>query len=294
MEDSPTIALFEQHRIRQVWYEDEWWFSVIDVVAVLTGSKNPGSYWYVLKSRLRDEGAGEVLTFCKNLKLPGRDGKLYPTDCATSETLLRLIQSVPSPNAEPFKRWLAQVGQERLEEIDDPENAYVEWRRRLILSFQAQGYSAEWAENRVDSIVARKALTHEWSVRDIQDHEIPILTDQLHMGTFGLSISSHKGLKNFKVVRRGMRSVYQGDLRPAMTAMELAVSTFSENVSRALHVERDSHGFAEVARDVDDAGTLASEQRRRIEELTGKPVVSPQNLVNEPDGGLWGRLPPAP
>src|SRR6185437_9771290 len=146
-----TPALFEGRNIRKVWFEEEWWFAVVDVVAVLTESADPQAYWRKLKQRLRAENSQIVLE-CHALRLPAKDGKLYKIDCADTGLLLRIIQSVPSPNAEPFKLWLAQVGSDRLDEAGDPEAAYVEWRKRAILSFQADGYSEDWAKARVDNI----------------------------------------------------------------------------------------------------------------------------------------------
>jgi len=287
-----SLAVFENHNIRQIWHDDRWFFSVVDVVRVLTESKNPQQYWYTLKGRLAQEGANGPLTICKGLKLPAADGKMRETDCADTETMLRIIQSIPSPKAEPFKQWLAQVGTERLEEIEDPEKALDEWRERAIRSYMARGYSEGWARNRVDAIIARKSVTGQWAVRGIKPREYAILTDRMHMGTFGLGIQEHMELKGFPVIRRGNRLVHKGDLREGMTALESAVITFAENVSTGLHIQRDSQGFAEVARDVDDAAELAKENRIKLEQLTGQPVVSKTNMTIERDGGLWGLLPP--
>ncbi len=287
-----TLAIFEDHNIRQIWHDDEWYFSVVDVIRALTNSKNPQQYWYTLKKRLAVEGSHETLTNCKGLKLPASDGKMRETDCANTETMLRLIQSVPSPNAERFKQWLAQVGAERLEEIEDPEAALDEWKERAIRSYMAHGYSEAYAKNRVDSIIARKGITGQWSARGIRQEEFPILTDRLHMGAFGLSVQAHMQLKEFPVIQLGGRAVHQGNLRAGMTPTELAIATFADNITSALHIERDSHGFAEIAHDVDDGGELAHKQRLEVEKLTGKPVVSSTNLTVEKDGGLWGLLPP--
>jgi DNA-damage-inducible protein D len=206
--------------------------------------------------------------------------------------MLRLIQSIPSPKAEPFKLWLAQVGAERLEEIEDPEKALEEWKERAIRSYMARGYSLAWAKARVDSILARKRVTGEWAVRGIKLEEYAILTDRMHMGTFGLNIQEHMELKGYPVIKRGKRTVHKGDLREGMTILESAVITFAENVSAGLHVERDSHGFTQIARDVDDAAELARKNRVELERLTGQPVVSSVNMTIEKDGGLWSLLPP--
>lgn len=285
------MAIFDQARIRHIWHADELWFSVIDVITVLTESATARKYWNTLKTRLAAEGAGEVSSKCRQLKLPAADGKLRATDCATSETLLRIVQSVPSPRAEPFKRWLAQVGQARIEEANEPEEGFTEWRRRAVLSYMAQGYSEAWAHNRIDSIVTFNELTHEWSVRDIDSRDFPVLIDRLHMRSFGLSTQAHEDVKEFPVVFRGGRAVHKGNLPKSMTASELAVRVTAQATARALHVDRDSHGIAEITRDVDDAGDIAAKQRREIERLTGKPVVSSRDMAIERDGGLWAELP---
>ncbi len=284
-----TPALFEGQSIRKVWFEDEWWFAVVDVIAALTESANPQVYWRRLKQKLIAEGS-EIVQDLNALRLPGKDGKLYKIDCANTEVLLRIIQSVPSPNAEPFKLWLAQVGSDRLDEAGDPETAYIEWRKRAILSYQAEGYSEEWAKARVDNIISRNDLTGEWTLRGITTEEIPILTNDLHMGTFGIGVQNHMGIKKLAVVRVKGKLRHKGSLQGSMTKMELALSTFANNLSSALHDERGSEGFEAIHRDVIDAGQIAGENRRRIEEITGKPVVSPRNMAIEKDGGLWGQI----
>lgn len=215
-----TLTLFEGHNIRKVWFDDEWWFAIVDVIEVLSESSDAQGYWYKLKQRLREEGF-EPLTKCQRLRLPTKDGKFRKIDCANTEILLRLIQSVPSPNAEPFKLWLAQVGSDRIDEAGDPETAYVEWRKRAILSYQAEGYSEDWAKTRVDNIVSRNDLTGEWTLRGITSEEIPVLTNELHMGTFGVSVQDHMGVKNLAVVRVKGKTRHKGSLQGSMTKMEL-------------------------------------------------------------------------
>lgn len=291
-DDTISLAIFEGQNIRQIWHEDRWFFSVVDVVRVLTESTNASQYWSKMKTRIKKESEIELATKCTGLKLPASDGKLYFTDCADTENVLFIIQYIPSKKAVPFREWLAQVGAERIEEINDPEQAFVDWRARAILSFIARGYSEGWARNRVDSIAARNRLTGEWAVRGIQQEEYPILTDRLHMGTFDISIEEHKELKGYPIVRRGNRIHHPGNLPPGMTLMELAVATFADNVTTALHNENDSQGFPAIVRDVDMGASIARNQRLEIEGITGKPVVSPVNMQIERDGGLWGLLPP--
>ena len=181
--------------------------------------------------------------------------------------------------------------QTRRQEIADEEADFLEWRERTIASYVNSGYSIDWATRRVDGIVIRKKLTREWAVRGIEEKEYAILTDRLHMGSFGLSVQEHMGVKHFTVTYRGKRAVYKGDLRPALTSVELIVIGVGEVVSRELHITRDSQGFTQIARDVDDASQVARETRERIEQLTGNPVVSPRNMITAPDGGLWNQLP---
>lgn len=182
---------------------------------------------------------------------------------------------------------------EEAETAADSDETYLRWRERAVLALMSDGYTAEWASQRVDDIVARNALTHEWSVRGIRSREYAILTDQLHMGAFGLSIEEHKGVKNFPITYKGKKLVYKGDLPPAMTLTELALNTLANSVARELHVQHDSQGFRAVSADVDVAGRIAGDTRRQIEEAIGQPVVSPRNMIHEPDGGLWQQLPPA-
>jgi len=181
------------------------------------------------------------------------------------------------------------------DKVDEAEDAdYAEWRQRAIASYVNAGYSVEWSTRRVDGITIRNDLTHEWFVRGIEGEEFAILTDRMHMDMFGLSTQSHMALKDFPVTYKGKKALYKGDLRPALTAVELAITGLGETVARELHISRDSQGFAEIARDVSDAGQVAADARKRVEQLTGRPVVSPRNMLREPDGGLWQQLPDVP
>lgn len=178
------------------------------------------------------------------------------------------------------------------DKVTEAEQAdFEEWRRRAIQSYVAHGYSATWARRRVDGVVIRNKLTHEWSVRGIEDREFPVLTDAMHMDMFGLSIEHHKGVKNFPVTYRGKRARYKGELRPSLTDVELAIVGLGESVARELHIARNSQGFSEIQQDVHEAGQIAGETRQRIEQATGRAVVSPRNMVTDPDGGLWTALP---
>jgi DNA-damage-inducible protein D len=177
-EQSTTMAMFEEFTIRQIWHDDEWFFSVVDVIAALTDSGAPSKYWSAMKRRVKKDSDFELSTICRQLKLPAADGKAYSTDCANTENILHIVQYVPSKKAIPFREWLAQVGAERLEEIEDPEQALNEWKARAINSFMARGYSEGWARNRVDSLIARNNVTGQWAIRGIKSSEFAILTDR--------------------------------------------------------------------------------------------------------------------
>jgi len=199
-------------------------------------------------------------------------------------------------NGDPKKEVIAQAQtyfavKTRQQEVTEEQVNFLEWRQRAIASYVNAGYSVEWATLRVDGIVIRNELTHEWSVRGIKGKEFAILTDSLHMETFGLSAQEHMGIKDFPVTYKGKKAVYKGDLRPALTAVEMAITALGETVARALHIEHDSQGFAAIAQDVAIAGGIAADTRKQIEQATGKPVVSPRNMIREPDGGLWAQLP---
>src|SRR3990167_1781437 len=186
--DNRSLAVFQGKGIRRTWFNDEWWFSVVDIVGVLTESQDARNYWKVLKHRLNKEGS-EVVTKCNELKLPAADGKFYETDCANTETLFRIIQSFPSRNAEPFKLWLAQVGYERVEEIQNPELA----QKRMKELFKSKGYSDEWIEKRARGIAIRDELTDEWGKRGVKEHrEYAILTSEITKATFGMTPSEYR------------------------------------------------------------------------------------------------------
>jgi len=202
-------------------------------------------------------------------------------------------------NADPTKEIVAKaqtyfaVQTRRQEEADadifaDPEALLKEWRRRAVRAFQSRGYSVEWAERRADDIVVRNDLTNEWVIRGITPKEIPLLTNTLHMGSFGISIHDHKGIKHFPITYKGKKIVYKGDLPAALTATELALNALAGTVSRELHITNDSYGYAEIDKDVKEAGALVGQTRLSIEKATGRSVVSTRNMLNEPDGGIFG------
>jgi hypothetical protein len=252
--------------IRRVFHDGRWFFSVIDVVGLLTGSPRPRKYWSDLKINLISEGYVEVSAKIGQLKMEAPDGKQRLTDAADAETLFRIIQSIPSPKAEPFKQWLARVGRERLDEIEHPELA----ADRLRQQYRALGYSDEWIDRRLQGIVIRDELTNEWHGRGAQEgREFAALTDTLQRGTFDLSTSEHRQVKHI-----GQRQ----NLRDSMTTMELLLTALSEETARELHQARDSQGYGELHRDAGEAGEVGGAARRDIEARTGRPVVSGENF----------------
>ncbi|HEX6798273.1 MAG TPA: Bro-N domain-containing protein [Ktedonobacterales bacterium] len=252
-------------QVRRVWHEGRWFFSVIDVVGLLTDTPKPRQYWFDMKRRIQDEGFVEVSAKCRQLKMQSPDGKQRLTDAADTETLLRIIQSIPSPKAEPFKQWLARVGTQRLEELENPRVA----ADSLRLMYHKKGYADEWIEQRLQGIVVRDELTTEWRERGAEEgREFAILTEILHRGTFDVSTDEHREVKSLK---------QRDNLRDNMTTLELALTMLSEATSTTLHQARDSKGLVELQRDALRAGEIAGNAREQIETETGRPVVSAEN-----------------
>jgi DNA-damage-inducible protein D len=260
-----SVTRFQGKQIRRAWHNGRWFFSVVDVVGLLTESAEPRRYWSDMKRRIRDEGFRELYAKCVQLKLPSADGKSYVTDTADTETLLRIIQSIPSPKAEPVKQWLAKVGTERLAELENPALA-VDRAREY---YSQRGYPPDWIEKRLQGIVIRQELTEEWKERGAEEgREFAILTDILNRGTFGLKVEEHKAFKNLK---------RHHNLRDSMTTLELALIAFAEASATELHQARDSQGFPALQEDVCDAGEVAGAARRDLEARTGRRVVSSEN-----------------
>lgn len=252
-------------QIRKGWHDGRWFFSVVDAVGLLTASPTPRVYWGVLKHRLEDEGASEVFTNCKQLKLTAADGKQRLTDCADQETLLRIVQSIPSPKAEPFKRWLARVGSERIEEIESPERM----ADRLRQQYRRAGYSTEWINARLRNILTRDELTDEWRERGVHEgSQFAKLTDIQHQGWSGITTAEHKAFKQLPK---------RANLRDNETTLELALETLTEATATALHQEHDSQGMPALADDARRAGRVGGAARRDVEAALGRPVVSAEN-----------------
>lgn len=265
MKKESTIQLFEQKQVRSHWDEEQelWYFSIIDVIAVLTDSSNPRKYWSVLKTRLKKEGS-ELATNCSQLKMKSTDGKFYLTDVADTEQLFRLLQSVPSKKAEPFKLWLAQVGRERIDEIEDPEIGI----ERLMETYLKKGYSKEWINQRLKSIEVRKELTDEWDNRGVKKgQEYAILTDEITKAWSGFSVKKYKQHKGLK----------KESLRDNMTNLELVLNMLAEATTTEISKEKKPKNFIENKIIAKQGGTIAGNTRKEIEAKTGKKVVTSLN-----------------
>ena len=267
--DQGRVILFQEQSIRRIWQQNEWWFSVVDVCAALTGSVDAGAYWRKLKQRLVAE-SGQPVTFCHGLKLMATDGKQRVTDCANTEGLFRVIQAIPSPKAEPFKRWLAQVGYERVKEIENPELASA--RARSL--YQAKGYSKDWIEMRLRSMAVRGELTDEWKARSVQEgKEYAILTAEIARATFGVTPGAHKQLKGLGAVKTG------NNLRDHMTDLELIFTMLGEAGTTEIARKLDAQGFDPNRRAARQGGKVAGNARRELEAKTGAPVLSKKNYL---------------
>lgn len=267
MAQSDKIQLFEDKRIRTAWdaEKEEWYFSIVDVVAVLTDSPNPQTYWRVLKKRLKDEG-NETVTSCNALKMTAADGKRRLTDVADTEQLLRIIQSIPSPKAEPFKLWLAQVGRERIEETIDPELTID----RALETYLKKGYTREWINQRLQAIQVRKELTDEWDARGVQKGvEYAILTDEISRAWSGMSTRQYKNLKGLK----------KENLRDNMTTLELVLNMLAEATTTQFSKDRKPTTFQENLAVAKAGGQVAGRTRKDIESQSNMPVISPKNAV---------------
>ena len=261
------IKLFENQRIRTAWDEEkeEWYFSVVDVVGVLTDSVDPTAYWRKLKQRLKAEG-NETVTNCHGLKMTAHDGKKRLTDVADTEQLLRIIQSIPSPKAEPFKLWLAQVGRERIEETIDPEQAID----RALETYLKKGYSEEWVHQRLLAIRIRNELTDEWKKRGVQKgKEYAILTDEITRAWSGMNTRQYKNLKGLK----------KENLRDNMTTLELVLNMLAEATTTEISKQKAPEGLRENVEVARSGGKVAGDARKAIEQQTGVPVITSKNAA---------------
>jgi len=271
-EDKALVQLqYEHYYIRRIMDEDtgEWWYAVVDVIEALTDSKKSRNYWYDLKRREKAKSGIELSANCRQFKLKAANNRFYDTDCADTEGMFRIIQSIPSAKAEPFKRWLAEVGAERLEEINNPELA----AERLRQIYRVKGYSDDWIERRLQSIVTRNELTDEWQNRGVEaGREVAILTIEIARATFGLTPNEHKKLKQLE----------RENLRDHMTGLELAFTILGEAATTEITRRDDAQGFNENQIAARKGGRIAGNARRELEAETSRPVVSSTNYLERP------------
>ncbi len=260
------LAIFQRKEIRKIINNNEWWFSVVDVCSALTGSINPRDYWYKMKIRVEESDGFQLSTLCRQLKLRAPDGKMRETDCANTEGIFRIIQSIPSPKAEPFKRWLAKVGYERIQEIEDPELA----TKRMRALYRAKGYSDDWIEKRMRGIVIREELTEEWKKRGAKGQlEYAILTAEISQATFGMIPSEYKKMKKLK----------RENLRDHMDDLELIFSMLGERATTEITQTKNTQNFKNLKRDARDGGKVAGDARKALEKKTKKKVSTVENYL---------------
>ena len=265
------LVVFQDKKIRRLLVDDEWFFSVVDVVAALTDSLDPGAYWRKLKQRLTAEGS-QVVTFCHGLKLPAPDGKMRSTDCANVKGMFRIIQSIPSPKAEPFKRWLAQVGYERVLEIENPELA----QDRMKELYEQKGYPKDWIDKRLRGIAIRQNLTDEWKERGItEDRDYAILTAEISKATFGMTPSAYKAYK-------GLESPNQ-NLRDHMTDLELIFTMLGERVTTELSKQEKPDTMPKHKSIARRGGKVAGNARKETEKELGRSIISSENYLSNND-----------
>jgi len=264
-EQNTHLALFKGKNIRRTIFQKEWWFSVVDICGVLTDSPDAGAYWRKLKQRLTEEGS-EVVTFCHGLKLEAPDGKMRETDCANTEGLFRIIQSIPSPKVEPLKRWLAKVGYERMQEIENPELA----TKRTRLLYKLKGYSDDWIEKRMRGIAIREELTDEWKNRGASiERDYEILTAEISEATFGIRPGAYKKLKGLK----------SQNLRDHMDDFELILTMLGERTTAEIHRFNNTKGVPRLKDDARKGGQVAGTARKQIERQIGRSIVSENNFL---------------
>ncbi len=263
------IVLFKGKQIRKRIHENEWWFSVVDVVEALTDSNKPRVYWQAMKVRVKSSDRIQLSTICRQLKLESADGKMYETDCANTEGIFRIIQSIPSPKAEPFKRWLAKVGYERVQEIENPELA----TKRTRILYKLKGYPDAWIEKRMRGIAIREELTDEWKQRGAEEgRDYEILTAEISKATFGVTPQEYKKLKGLK----------RENLRDHMEELELIFNMLGERATTEIHRNEDSKGVPKLKSDAKAGGDIAGGARKQLEKKLGRSIVTKQNFLKAP------------
>ena len=262
------IIVFGAKQIRRTWHQEQWYFSVVDIIAALTDSDNPRNYWSMMKARELKQSEVQLSTFCVQLKLTSADGKAYKTDCVNTEAAFRIIQSIPSPKAEPFKRWLAQVGRERIQEIENPELA----QQRMRKLFKDKGYPDDWIEKRVRGIAVRDELTSEWQKRGIQEQkDFAILTGEISKATFGLTPADYKKLKGLK----------RENLRDHMTDLELIFTMLGEAATTEIARNKNAQGLPKNKLAAREGGAVAGNARRQLEAKSGRKVITRDNYLTD-------------
>ena len=270
MEENRGIALFQAKEVRKIWYNNEWYFSVVDMVGILADTPDASDYWYRLKQRELESSGIELSTFCRELKLLAEDSKMRSTDCANTENALRIVQSIPSKHAEPFKLWLAKVGYERIKEIEDPELA----QKRMRELYKAKGYSEDWIEKRVRGIAIRDELTDEWKKRDVSEgKEFAILTAEISKATFDMTPKEYKDFKGLK----------KENLRDHMNDLELIFTMLGEKVTTEITKSKDAQGFDQNKHAAKEGGEVAGNARKEAEKKIGKPISTSDNYLKEPE-----------
>jgi len=267
------LVIFQSWEIRRLWHEGEWFYSVIDVCGALTESSNPRDYWYRVKKRLDEEERAQLSTICRQLKLQAPDGKMRATDCANAEGAFRIIQSIPSPKAEPFKRWLAKIGAERIEEIENPELA----QERMKAIYEQKGYPKDWIDKRLRGIAIRQNLTDEWQERGIKEQKnYAILTAEISKATFGMTPSEYKKFKNMPVKSKA-------NLRDNMDDLELIFTMLGERVTTEISKEEKPNTFVKNKSVAKRGGNIAGNARKETEKELGRSVISKQKILTDDD-----------
>ena len=258
------LIVFQDRSIRRLWHDDQWFYSVVNIVAVLSESDNPTTYWRVLKHR-----EPQLVTICNGLKMPAEDGKLRYTDCVNTKNAFRLIQSIPSKKAEPFKQWLAQVGSERIQEIENPELA----QDRIKEYYELKGYPKDWIDKRLRGIAIRQDLTDEWKLRGIQEEkDFAILTNEITKATFGKTVGEYKQFKRLEKPNQ--------NLRDHMTDWELILTMVGEKATTDITLAKDAKGFPKLKHTAKEGGDIAKNTRKELEQKIGKPIISSENYLN--------------
>ena len=279
IEPQNKLVIFQSKEIRRIWLEEEWYYSVVDIIAALTGSPNSRDYWYRVKKRVNEEEKAQLSTICRQLKLQSSDGKKYNTDCANSEGIFRIIQSIPSPKAEPFKRWLAKVGKERLDEIENPELAQA----RMKEIYEQKGYPKDWIDKRLRGIAIRQNLTDEWKERGIEEQrDYAILTAEISKATFGMTPSQYKNLKN-------LPKKSKANLRDHMDDLELIFTMLGERMTTEISQDEEPDTFWESKNVAKRGGRVAGNARKDAEKELGRSVISKKSFLSENEKKKLGK-----